>query len=66
MSFYDNGAVKNVSQREYFQEAEQLKKLPLLDVFLRLSKTRRLQYRIKPLLLFVLKIDDFVVRRKKK
>lgn len=52
--------------REYFQEAEQLKKLPLLDVFLRLSKTRRLQYRIKPLLLFVLKIDDFVVRRKKK
>ena len=65
-SHYDNGAVKNVSQREYFQEAEQLKKLPLLDVFLRLSKTRRLQYRIKPLLLFVLKIDDFVVRRKKK
>ena len=52
--------------RECFQEAEQLKKLPLLDVFLRLSKTRRLQYRIKPLLLFVLKIDDFVARRKKK
>lgn len=45
--------------REYFQEAEQLKKLPLLDVFLRLSKTRRLQYRIKPLLWFILKTDDF-------
>ena len=50
--------------RKYFQEAEQLKKLPLLDVFLRLSKTHRLQYRIKPLLLFILKTNDFFSGRK--
>lgn len=49
--------------REYIQEAEQLKRLPLLDIFKRLSNTRRLKYRIKPFLLFVLKINDFISRK---
>lgn len=50
--------------REYFEEAEQLKKLPLLDVIQRLSKTRRLKKRIRPLLLFVLKVDNFFSSKK--
>lgn len=50
--------------REYFNEAEQLKNLPLLEIYKRLSKTRRLKYRLKPLLLFVLKVDDILARRK--
>lgn len=49
---------------EYFHETEYLRKLPLLDIFLRLSKTRRLQYRIKPLLTFILKINDIFSHKK--
>lgn len=52
--------------RDYFQESEQNKRLPLLDIFTRLSKTRRLQYRMKPLLSFILKVDEFLSGNRRK
>ena len=55
---------ENITKKTGTLSDAYLKKLPLLDVFLRLSKTRRLQYRIKPLLWFILKTDDFFSGRK--